>query len=43
MMNEKHYPKLSRTLSHSNLSFITNTEVQDYIEDYLFGGLLCGM
>ncbi len=39
----KNYPKLTRTLSHTNLSFFNNTEIQVYIEDYLFGGLLCGM
>ncbi|MDP7115700.1 MAG: hypothetical protein QF632_02200 [Candidatus Woesearchaeota archaeon] len=39
----KDYPKLTRTLSHINLSLINNSGVQQYIEEYMYGGLLCGM
>jgi hypothetical protein len=39
----KQYPKLNRTLAHVNLSFLINTNMQEYFEEYMFGGLLCGM
>jgi hypothetical protein len=42
-MDDKLYPKLTRTLQHVNLSLLNNTGVQEFIEEYMYSGLLCAM
>jgi|TARA_Y100000310_G_C20698903_1_gene827843 hypothetical protein len=42
-MDDKIYPKLARTLLHVNLSVLNNAGMQEFMEEYLYSGLLCAM